>query len=598
MELTELVRKAQSGDQEAMSELYQQTCQRVYALALRLTSDPDRAMDAVQESYLSALQNLDKLQKPEAFLHWMFQITANCCRKFHNREKRYVSPEQDEEENSYFDSIPDPDEKILPEAAADSGETRRLVLELVDRLPPEQRKCVVLYYFSECSVEEIARLQGCAENTVKSRLNYARKKLKEGVLALEARDGIRLHSFAPIGLLLACVGGELPAPAAFLHTWQSVAAGMGTAGAAAAGAAAAASAGEAAGTGAAAASGGHTAAGAAVKGVAGALKMKIAAGVAAGAVLVGGAGIALSQSPAVTFADPAFEQNIRVLLDIPSGTIREDDLEDIPSLSICGDGMSIYSYEAEEGTGPVSSLEDLSLFPDLWQVIYQISDDGALLETLPVSDTILSIRVNVSDVEGPGISDLSFLDQLPQLKRLSAHMAPGADLTPAEQKTTLMSLGLILEGSDTLDVSQLTNLRLLDFWGPQDIEIALETSSDLPELQYLYLPGGSRLVSSLDILYHMPALEFLNLNAAADTDLTPLGQLEHLRAVELDYNGRPIDLTPLTQCPNLEVCYIANIPEDTPLPPELATKLGSFEQVQDISSAIHSEISQEIRSSS
>ena len=319
---TELVRKAQEGDQEAMSELYQQTCQRVYALALRLTGDPDRAMDAVQESYLSALQNLDKLQKPEAFLHWMFQITANCCRKFHNREKRYVSPEQDEEENSYFDSIPDPDEKILPEAAADSGETRRLVLELVDRLPPEQRECVVLYYFSECSVEEIARLQGCAENTVKSRLNYARKKLKEGVLALEARDGIRLHSFAPIGLLLACVGGELPAPAAFLHTWQSVAAGMGTAGAAAAGAAAAASAGEAAGTGAAAASGGHTAAGAAVKGVAGALKMKIAAGVAAGAVLVGGAGIALSQSPAVTFADPAFEQNIRVLLDIPSGTIR------------------------------------------------------------------------------------------------------------------------------------------------------------------------------------------------------------------------------------------------------------------------------------
>ena len=260
--------------------------------------------------------------------------------------------------------------------------------------------------------------------------------------------------------------------------------------------------------------------------------------------------------------------------------------------------MSIYSYEAEEGTGPVSSLEDLSLFPDLWQVIYQISDDGALLETLPVSDTILSIRVNVSDVEGPGISDLSFLDQLPQLKRLSAHMAPGADLTPAEQKTTLMSLGLILEGSDTLDVSQLTNLRLLDFWGPQDIEIALETSSDLPELQYLYLPGGSRLASSLDILYHMPALEFLNLNAAADTDLTPLGQLEHLRAAILDYNGRPIDLTPLTQCPNLEVCSAYDIPEGSVVPPELPMEIGSHERAWNISAEMQEEIFQEIRSNS
>lgn len=601
MELTELVRKAQSGDQEAMSELYQQTCQRVYALALRLTSDPDRAMDAVQESYLSALQNLDKLQKPEAFLHWIFQITANCCRKFHNREKRYVSPEQGEEESDYFASIPDPNEKILPEAAADSGETRRLVLELVDRLPPEQRECVVLYYFSECSVEEISRLQACTENTVKSRLNYARKKLKEGVLALEARDGIRLHSFAPIGLLLACTGEELPAAASFLHIWQNVAAGLGTAGAAAAStAAAAASAGEAAGTGTAAAgtgaaaSGGHTAAGAAAKGVAGALKMKVAAGLAAGAVLAGGAGIVLSQSPAVTFSDPAFEQNIRVLLDIPSGTIREDDLEEIYTLSICGDGMSIYSYEAEEGTGPVSSLEDLSLFPDLWQVIYQISDEGALLETLPVSENILSISVNVNDVEGPGVSDLSFLDKLPQLKRLGAHLAPGVDLTPVEQKTTLMSLGLILEGSDTLDISQLTNLRLLDFWGPEDIEIALGTSNDLPELQILYLPGGSRLTSSLDVLYHMPALEFLNLNAAADTDLTPLGQLKHLRAAILDYNGRPVDLTPLAQCPNLEVCSTYALPEGSIVPPGLPMEIGSHERSFDIYDEVLEEVNQAI----
>ena len=601
MELTELVRKAQGGDQEAMSQLYQQTCQRVYALALRLTSDPDRAMDAVQESYLSALQNLDKLQKPEAFLHWIFQITANCCRKFHNREKRYVSPEQGEEESDYFASIPDPNEKILPEAAADSGETRRLVLELVDRLPPEQRECVVLYYFSECSVEEISRLQACTENTVKSRLNYARKKLKEGVLALEARDGIRLHSFAPIGLLLACTGEELPAAASFLHIWQNVAAGLGTAGAAAAStAAAAASAGEAAGTGTAAAgtgaaaSGGHTAAGAAAKGVAGALKMKVAAGLAAGAVLAGGAGIVLSQSPAVTFSDPAFEQNIRVLLDIPSGTIREDDLEEIYTLSICGDGMSIYSYEAEEGTGPVSSLEDLSLFPDLWQVIYQISDEGALLETLPVSENILSISVNVNDVEGPGVSDLSFLDKLPQLKRLGAHLAPGVDLTPAEQKTTLMSLGLILEGSDTLDISQLTNLRLLDFWGPEDIEIALGTSNDLPELQILYLPGGSRLTSSLDVLYHMPALEFLNLNAAADTDLTPLGQLKHLRAAILDYNGRPVDLTPLAQCPNLEVCSTYALPEGSIVPPGLPMEIGSHERSFDIYDEVLEEVNQAI----
>ena len=54
MDLMEVVQRAQSGDQEAMGELYQQTNQRVYALALRLTGDPELAMDAVQDSYVAA----------------------------------------------------------------------------------------------------------------------------------------------------------------------------------------------------------------------------------------------------------------------------------------------------------------------------------------------------------------------------------------------------------------------------------------------------------------------------------------------------------------------------------------------------------------
>ena len=62
MELSEVVRRAQAGDQEAMGELYCQTSQRVYALALRLTRSPELAMDAVQDTYLSAMGNLNQLR--------------------------------------------------------------------------------------------------------------------------------------------------------------------------------------------------------------------------------------------------------------------------------------------------------------------------------------------------------------------------------------------------------------------------------------------------------------------------------------------------------------------------------------------------------
>lgn len=591
MKLYTLVERARTGDQAAMGELYQETSQRVYGLALRLTGDPDQAMDVVQESYLSALQHLKDLQNPDAFMSWIFQIAANRCRKLHRQSRRFVSLDREEGDDraDYFDSIPDPDEKILPEAVADSGEIRRLVMELVDSLPEAQRECVILYYFSECSVEQIAQIQGCTEGTVKSRLNYGRKKLKEGVLALEERDGIRLHSLAPVGLLLACLGSELPESAAFLHTWQNIASGLGAAGAAAASAGAVSAAGEGA-----AAAGGQAAAGTvstAAKGAAGALKLKIAAGITAGAVLASGAGIALSHSPAVTFSDPAFEQNMRVLLDQPSGAIREKDLEDIYTLSILEEGMSVTvgaNSQAEEGTVPVSSLEDLALLSRLRRVDYQVDDGGAILSTLPEQESIQTIWVNTQDLTMAGVEDLSFLERLPELRSLYLHTAAGTDLTPLEEKTSLMGLSLVPEGDTNLDVSQLTQLRFLDYWGHSDITITLEVTTELPYLRSLSLSGGSAFATSLEVVSYMPALEYVVCNGVADTDLTPLAQLSRLRAIVLSYGGRPVDLTPLTQCPSLEVCSILDNQEAENLiiPPGLPLEAGELTR----SDAVYQEV--------
>lgn len=596
-----LVEEAKAGNQAAMEALYQETGQRVYALALRLTGDPDQAMDVVQESYLSALEHLDSLRNPNAFMSWMFQIAANRCRKIYRQNRRFAALDQGEDDGQrdVLDTLPDPDEKLLPEAAADSDETRRLVMELVDSLPEAQRECVILYYFSECSVEQIAQIQGCAEGTVKSRLNYGRKKLKEGVLALEERDGIRLHSLAPIGLLLACVGNELPEPTAFLHTWQNIMAGMGAAGTAAASAGAAYA---AVGEGAGAAAGGQTAAvsvSTAAKGAMGALKFKIAAGVAVAVVVAGGAGIALSQSPAITFSDPAFEQNIRVILDKPFGPIRARDLEGIYTLSILDEGMNSGiegAAQAEAGTLPVSSLEDVALLPKLEQMNYQVDDGGAILNTLPEQESIQTLWANVNELDGTGVEDLAFLERLPALRRLYLHTAAGTELGPVEEKTSLMGLSLIPDEDTVLDISQLTQLRFLDYWGSSELAIALETTAELPDLRSLSLPGGSAFTTSLDVVSYMPALEYICLNGVEDTDLTPLAQLSHLRAIQLSYNGCPVDLTPLAQCADLEVCSILNESdaEVMTIPAQLPLEIGDVARSREIYQEVFREIGQEI----
>ena len=143
-----------------------------------------------------------------------------------------------------------------------------MVVELVDNLPEAQRMCVLMYYYDEMSVRDIAAALETSEGTIKSRLNYARKAIKEGVDRYAAQ-GIKLYSFSPLPFLLyflqkdAEAGGISQSAAQSLA--QSVLAGAGPAavGAAAVGGAAAAE-------GTAAVGGAAAAEGAAAAGTAGA----------------------------------------------------------------------------------------------------------------------------------------------------------------------------------------------------------------------------------------------------------------------------------------------------------------------------------------
>lgn len=571
MDLTELVRQAQAGDAQAMGELYEQTSRRVYALALRLTNDGERAMDVVQETYLAVLQHLDSLRNPEAFLSWTFQIAANRCHRLNKQEGRYVSvPSEEEGDGDFLEAIPDPDEGILPESVADNLETRQLVMKLVDKLPDVQRECVILFYFSRLTVEQIAEIQACSTGTVKSRLNYARKKLKDEVLALEKRDGIRLHTLAPVGLLLRCLKSELPTPDAFSEVWHAV--GAGAAGTTAASAAS--------GTAAASSAAGKTT-------VSTALKLKVVAGLAAGGVLAGVVGVTLHE-PALTFSDSAFEQNIRILADVPEGPIRASDVEEISVLYVTADGMATrqewdgenLSVLLEEGTGPVGSLQDLSLLPHLDSLHYMVEDSGALLNTV-TDERLTSVILDTTGEAGQPVSNLAFLDALPSLRHLSIAVAPGTDLTPLEKADSLVELNVSLSG-DTLDLSQLTELGWLQAQGTPGTQNALTSSAELPELLVLSLQGYEAWGPSLEVVSHMTALAYFSMDGAYDVDFTPLAQLDGLRAVQLNFDQYPVDLTPLTDCPSLEVCSVYSFAPDSIVPLQLSSDSDASMRIWDI----------------
>lgn len=303
--MSPVIRRCLSGDQQAQEELVLAAQNRVYYHCRKMLKHEEDALDATQEILISMLTRLDRLQDPEAFWGWLSAMTANHCRNILTRGRREAQIPEDDEGNSLLDAFESLDEQTVPDKALDNDETRRMIVELVDQLPPPQRQCVLMFYYEEMSVKDIAAALETSEGTVKSRLNYARKAIKSGVDAYAAQ-GVKLYSALPFLVYFlqrdAGIGGLSASAAEALA--RSVLAGA--AGTAAAGTAAAGAAGTVAPSGGAAAGTAAASGGTASHALSGLLAHKAAlglAGLAAAGAVAGGA--ALYQPEPEPAEDPA-----------------------------------------------------------------------------------------------------------------------------------------------------------------------------------------------------------------------------------------------------------------------------------------------------
>ncbi|MBQ6798880.1 MAG: RNA polymerase sigma factor [Oscillospiraceae bacterium] len=200
--IAELVLQARQGEQDAFSELYRQTYNSVYQSIRALVKDEDAAQDLVHDSYIKGFQNLDKLDDPAKFTAWMKRLASNTALDYLKKKRPALFSERVDENGEEIDlRHADADLSHQPDAVLDRQETTRLMNAILDTLSPEQRLALSMLYYEERSIREIAAVMNCSENTVKSRLNYGRKKVEAAVLALE-KQGVKLYSMAPMPFLL------------------------------------------------------------------------------------------------------------------------------------------------------------------------------------------------------------------------------------------------------------------------------------------------------------------------------------------------------------------------------------------------------------
>lgn len=143
----------------------------LYHIAIAIVNNDEDAGDAISETIIKAYANLKKLKNPDYFKTWITRILINECRKILKQRRKVISLED------------------YPEKRRDEVQNKEEIMDLqiaIQKLPKRQKDVILLYYYDDLSIEEIALILEIPKGTVKSRLSTARNFLYE-ILSKEGR---------------------------------------------------------------------------------------------------------------------------------------------------------------------------------------------------------------------------------------------------------------------------------------------------------------------------------------------------------------------------------------------------------------------------
>lgn len=171
---TEVIQNVKDGNMDAFNILFEEYSKKALRTAYLITGRKDICEDIVQEAFIQCYRQIKSLKNPETFKSWFYKILTRISWRYCSKQKIQLSIENIND--SYMDVFSD--DHTLSEVV-ETNEIRNLINKSLDKLPLSMKVTVILYYYNELSVKDIARISGCFEGTVKSRLYNARKLLEK-----------------------------------------------------------------------------------------------------------------------------------------------------------------------------------------------------------------------------------------------------------------------------------------------------------------------------------------------------------------------------------------------------------------------------------
>ena len=196
--INQLVRNAQKGDKDAFHDLHQIFWRQIRYFIWKTLKNESEVEDVLQETFIEAYRHLSQLKDPSVFRPWLYKIALYQCNRVFRRKRPLIFSDMEE---SVVAAIPDETAEFLPLSVLENKEAGALILKLVEQLPDEQRVTLTLFYFQQMTIAEIARVMDCPENTVKSRMRYAKRTLKTQI-EKEQQNGTLIYSLVFVLLAL------------------------------------------------------------------------------------------------------------------------------------------------------------------------------------------------------------------------------------------------------------------------------------------------------------------------------------------------------------------------------------------------------------
>lgn len=169
--LASLVRQAQAGDSDAFAELYLATYQMIYRFAYRYLRSEEDAKDAVQDTYIIVLRKIRMLKDPQLFVSWLNQIAFRVCFGIQKKKSEVERVESNQLTDKMASAAEQPEEMAIR-----IGEKKFIIRQIMS-LPFSESQVLILHYYDEMKIGDIAHLLDISRSSVKRYLASGREKL-------------------------------------------------------------------------------------------------------------------------------------------------------------------------------------------------------------------------------------------------------------------------------------------------------------------------------------------------------------------------------------------------------------------------------------